>query len=103
MKSAARWAEGESVNVDGEMTVRSSETGKVSVMVGQGRSEARECCSEQRTPGGGTTPTPLWLLLKKNDGTRERNVNPCVIFNAGKTVLVIHSFSFEPFRISQIS
>lgn len=47
--------------MDGEMNVHLSEV--VAVVVGQERSAALECCSEQRTPEGGTTPTSLWLHL----------------------------------------
>lgn len=31
---------------------------------GRGRSEALECCSEQMTPGGATTPISPWLHLE---------------------------------------
>lgn len=71
-RSAARWAEGEGegegVRADGEMNVRLSETVNVAAVAGQGRSEALECCSEQRTPGGGTTPTSPWRHLKDKIG-----------------------------------
>lgn len=62
-RGAARWAEGESAKVDVEMTVELSGTVNVAVVVGQEGPEARECCSEQRTPGGGMTLTPLRLHL----------------------------------------
>lgn len=51
------------MKLDGEMTEHLSETVNEAVVVGRERSEALECCSEQRTPGGGTTPKPLWLHL----------------------------------------
>lgn len=37
---------------------------------GRGRSEALECCSEQTTPGGATTPISPWLHLE--DKTEEK-------------------------------
>lgn len=46
------------------MAVHLSETANEAVAVGQGRSGALECCSEQRTPAGLTTLTPLWPLCE---------------------------------------
>lgn len=72
-RSAARWAEGENVTVDGEMNVHLSETVNAAAAVaGQACSEALECCSEQTTPGGETTPTSPRLHLR--DKREERVV-----------------------------
>lgn len=71
LRGAARWAECESVKVDGKMTEDSSGAVNVAGVVGRGCPEARECCSEQRTPGGGMTLTPLWLHLMDEDRGEE--------------------------------
>lgn len=78
MKSAARWAEGGRATADGKMMVRSSETVNVAVAGDWGYSEARGCCSGQRTPGGGMTQTHLQLHLKdkvkRNNNNKEREL-----------------------------
>lgn len=58
------------MSADGKMNVHLSGIVNGAAVVGQGRSEALECCSEQRTPGGGMTPKPLWLHLQYKMGEK---------------------------------
>lgn len=46
-------------------------SGTASAEVDPARSEAPECCSAPRTPGGGTTPTSPRMYLEEDDNEEE--------------------------------
>ena len=60
------------VEVDVEADADEDADVDAAVAAGRGRSEALECCSEQTTPGGATTPISPWLHLV--DKTEEKAV-----------------------------
>lgn len=82
------------MTADGETNVHLSEIANANVAAAAGpeRSEALECCSERRTPEGGTTPTSPWLHLTDKMGEKGE-LSIFILFNCGDLRLQIKIIS----------